>query len=78
MQLLAAQISHAQVAERSAQSTDSASFFGNRIFIRIPTANIEALVNRFEPVPVQAGETIMEQGDPATTTSSSAAGPAES
>ncbi len=35
---------------------------GNRIFMRIPTANIEALVNRFEPVPVQAGETIMEQG----------------
>lgn len=35
---------------------------GNRIFMRIPAANIEALVTRFEPVAVTAGETIIEQG----------------
>lgn len=35
---------------------------GNRIFMRVPTANVEALVKRFEPVAVKAGEAIIEQG----------------
>lgn len=34
----------------------------NDIFRRIPTANIENLVSRFEPVPVEAGDSIIEQG----------------
>jgi CRP-like cAMP-binding protein len=37
---------------------------GNRIFMRIPTANVEALVSRFEPVETRAGQTIIEQGEP--------------
>lgn len=36
---------------------------GNSIFMKIPTANVEALVARFEPVPVKAGQTIIEQGE---------------
>lgn len=35
---------------------------GSKIFTRIPTANVEALVTRFEPVTVKAGQAIIEQG----------------
>lgn len=35
----------------------------SNIFRRIPTANIETLVSRFQPVPVQAGDSIIEQGE---------------
>lgn len=36
---------------------------GNKIFMRIPTANVEALVCRFEPVPTKIGDIIIKQGE---------------
>lgn len=35
-----------------------------RVFARLPTANVQALFAKFEEVPVSAGQTVVNQGDP--------------